>query len=58
VEKLRTEMAKKSGRSEIMEWLVFGVAGLVLLGFFGAVVAYFQGRPIGSPIRINTEGAK
>lgn len=35
VEKVRTDMAKKQGRSEIVEWLVFGVAGLIILGFSG-----------------------
>lgn len=59
VSELREDMAKKHGRTEIANVLVFGVAGLILVAFFGVVTAYFIGRPPGAPVSIRaSEGIR
>lgn len=54
-----TEIQKKNVRTDIANALVFGVAVLILTGFFGLLVAYFQGRPVGAPVSIrSSEGTR
>lgn len=56
---LRAEINMRQGRTDIANWLVFGMAAIILAGFLGVVVAYFQGRPIGAPVSIrSSEGIR
>lgn len=55
-EKLRSEINMRQGRTDIANWLVFGMAAMIIAGFFGGVVAYFQGRPPGAPVSIHSNG--
>lgn len=49
-------LEKRDVRTEIANLIVFGMAVLVLVGFFGLVVSYFQGRPPGAPVSIPSSG--
>lgn len=56
---LRSEINARQGRTDVANWLVFGMAAIILAGFLGLVVAYFQGRPIGAPVSIrSSEGTR
>lgn len=51
---IRAEINVRQGRTDIANALVFGMAAIVLAGFLGVVVAYFQGRPLGAPVSIHS----
>ena len=51
------EIESERAQNKIVRLIVFGACAIILMGFFGAVSAYFQGRQPGSPVNVQTQGS-